>query len=342
MTTKFADDSGPRGGWGRRARHRGAAPRTRPRRFADPQGPNAGSWSYAKTCGAGGDAATPSPLSRRRGPGDGVPPPHPPSASTGSPAEWVGWQLVIQWSWQSADGTGSMTVAGSPRSSSPVPCCGLIEKNLTPRRAGLLRRIETDKPLEDAYKWLGNNFAVTITPATAAGPVLPVRLGAGGLLKRAAVFRQQPRQKHDWYREGASLLVARRIRGDPVGQRTRLGTSFASCFSKGAGPQSHQQARTDRTWKGERGLQRLEPLSRRRPQPDAAYQQPGPWPKLFTRRLISAGRVTDLMGPRSCSSTAPSCRSLPSRQRSSGSAIPRGSFYRSVLKKGGSTRVSAI
>src|SRR5207302_8904809 len=102
-----------------------------------------------------------------------------------------------------------------------------------------------DRPLENACRWLGNNFAVTRNPGGGTWLFYYLYgLERAGRFSGRRFFVNSRGQKHDWYQEGTEYLLRRQNRtdgtwrGDGGGENNAIiGTSFALIFlSKGLAP----------------------------------------------------------------------------------------------------------
>jgi hypothetical protein len=213
-------------------------------------GANSGSWSYNKSMGnlGGGDRSNGqfAVLGLREAQEMGVPV----SINTWrqARAHWLTSQNANgAWSYsgggQPSGGSGSMTVAGIATLVITQAMLRAEERELnadgTPNCCG---EPQVDKPLEEAYKWLGNNFAVTNNPGDGRWVLYYLYgLERAGRFSGRRFFVNQRGQKHDWYREGAEYLIATQQQftgtwkeGD---QNAIVGTSFALMFlSKGLAP----------------------------------------------------------------------------------------------------------
>jgi len=97
-----------------------------------------------------------------------------------------------------------------------------------------------DEPLARGFAWLGRNFSVRHNPGA---PDYFVLYYLYGVERVGRLTAQRFIGRHDWYREGAEFLVAKRIAGSDywvgkVGEQNELvATSFALLFlSKGRRP----------------------------------------------------------------------------------------------------------
>src|SRR5262245_23403867 len=104
---------------------------------------------------------------------------------------------------------------------------------------------ENDLPLDDACRWLGNNFSVVRNPGGNAWLLYYLYgLERAGRVSGRRFFVGSRDQKHDWYRLGAEFLVHRQNRfdgswrGEAAGEgHPVIATSFALMFlSKGLAP----------------------------------------------------------------------------------------------------------
>lgn len=140
---------------------------------------------------------------------------------------------------------GSMTVAGIATMVITEAMVRAEEKDLNPDGTpNCCGEQAPDKSVEDGVRWMGRNFAVGHNPH-ANSWLLYYLYGlerAGRLSGRR--FFGEGANKHDWYREGAELLVDRQMRltGSWQGAGSMetepvVGTSFALLFlSKGLAP----------------------------------------------------------------------------------------------------------
>ncbi len=213
------------------------------------QGRNTGSWSYSKNMRVGGGDRSNGQfavLGLREAQEMGVPV----GLDTWRRARnhWLTTQNV-EGGWAYSGGgvprgsTGSMTVAGIATLVITQAMLRAEEKELnpdgTPTCCGEPR---SDKPLEDAYRWLGNNFAVTNNPGDGRWMLYYLYgLERAGRFSGRRFFVNNRGQKHDWYREGADYLV--RVQNPLSGTWQEgqadaiVGTSFALMFlSKGLAP----------------------------------------------------------------------------------------------------------
>ncbi len=213
------------------------------------QGGNAGSWSYGKNMRFGGGDRSNGQFAVL-GLRD--------AQEMGVPVSLETWRLARRhwlisqngdggWSYNSQSmargSTGSMTVAGIATlvitqgmlradekeldaSGNPV-CCG------PPR---------DDQELEDACRWLGNNFAVTHNTGSPSWLLYYLYgLERAGRFSGRRFFVNNRGQKHDWYREGAEYLISTQnaFSGswNEGGRDAIEGTSFVLMFlSKGLAP----------------------------------------------------------------------------------------------------------
>jgi hypothetical protein len=218
-------------------------------------GPHAGSWTYNRAGRRGdGDRSNGqfAVLALRDAREMGIPV---------SPATWR--QARQHWlSRQNGDGgwdykgtgrggrsSGSMTVAG-------IATLAITDAMLKGEGAELdgdghplcCSGHEFDQPLEDAYRWLGSNFAVTRNPG--AGSWLyyyMYGLERAGRSSGRRFFISDRGKRYDWYREGAEFLVRSQNRsagtwraqsGNGADESNPVvATSFALMFlSKGLAP----------------------------------------------------------------------------------------------------------
>jgi hypothetical protein len=140
-------------------------------------------------------------------------------------------------------GTGSMTVAGIAALVMTQSMLRAAEEKLDARGAPICCSApEPVNPLDDACKWLGNNFAVINNPGDGRWLLYYLYgLERAGRFSGKRYFVDSRGQKHDWYREGAEYLVMTQDarsgtwqegQADPI-----VGTSFALMFlSKGLAP----------------------------------------------------------------------------------------------------------
>jgi hypothetical protein len=275
------------------------------------QGVNTGSWSYSKTMRVGGgdrSNAQFAVLGLRE------------AQEMGVHVNLETWRRARHhWlSSQNGDGgwaysgmgvprgsTGSMTVAGI---ATMVVTQGMLkaeQKELnadgTPVCCG---EPQSDKPLEDAYRWLGNNFAVTNNPGDGRWMLYYLYgLERAGRFSGRRFFINNRGQKHDWYREGADYLVATQNPLSATWQEGQadaiVGTSFALMFlSKGLAPvlinklqygkaDQHLRAGVHDWNRHPDDIRNLTQLISSRPK----------WPKLLTWQTvdISQASVADLM-----------------------------------------------
>ena len=214
------------------------------------QGPNTGSWSYSKGLRqlGGGDRSNAqfAVLGLRE------------AQEMGVPVSLETWRHARQhWiSTQNGDGgwsysgpgahrgsTGSMTVAGIATLVITHAMLRAQEKELDASGAPICcGEPHVDKPLEDACRWLGTNFAVTNNPGDGRWLLYYLYgLERAGRFSGRRFFINSKGQRHDWYREGADYLVKTQNlfagtwrEGD---QDSVVGTSFALMFlSKGLAP----------------------------------------------------------------------------------------------------------
>jgi hypothetical protein len=211
------------------------------------QGPNSGSWSYNRGNMGGGDRSNGqfAVLGLREAQEMGVPV----SIKTWrqARAHWLASQNPNgAWSYSGGGqpgGSGSMTVAGIATLVITQSMLRAEERELnadgTPACCG---EPQIDKNLEDAYRWLGENFAVTNNPGDGRWVLYYLYgLERAGRFSGRRFFVNRRGQKHDWYREGVDYLVATQNQfsgtwkeGD---QNAIVGTSFVLMFlSKGLAP----------------------------------------------------------------------------------------------------------
>jgi hypothetical protein len=214
------------------------------------QGPNAGSWSYSKNLRqlGGGDRSNGqfAVLGLRE------------AQEMGVPVNIDTWRRARQhwltsqngdgsWSYSGPGnprmGTGSMTVAGIATLVITQAMLRAEEKELDANGAPVCcAEPKPDKPLEDAYKWLGSNFAVTNNPNDGRWLLYYLYgLERAGRFSGRRFFVNKMGQKHDWYREGASYLVSMQNPFSGTWQEGQadaiVGTSFCLMFlSKGLAP----------------------------------------------------------------------------------------------------------
>lgn len=143
-------------------------------------------------------------------------------------------------------GTGSMTVAGISTLVITESMLQAGDKELNADGTPVCCDEEMpDKALEDACRWLGNNFAVGHNPSGNSWLLYYLYgLERAGRFSGQRFFINARGEKHDWYREGAEYLASQQnkltgewrghgqVETDPV-----LGTSLALMFmSKGMAP----------------------------------------------------------------------------------------------------------
>ncbi|HEY2881549.1 MAG TPA: DUF4159 domain-containing protein, partial [Pirellulales bacterium] len=194
----------------------------------------------------------------------------------GVPASDRTWNLALQywlkhqnpdgsWSYRPEPGhnppSGSMTCAGiacvfvaSGRLSAGdaeitadgLKCCGQQAEN------------PSVKAMEDGLDWLGNNFTVYNNPGSGSFGWHMYYLYAVervGRMTSRRFFVNHAGQKHDWYREGAKMLLAKQDplsgywKGDGVAESVpQISTSFALLFlAKGRRPVLISKARYGNT-----------------------------------------------------------------------------------------------
>lgn len=142
--------------------------------------------------------------------------------------------------------SGSMTVAGIATMVITEAMVRAGQKELNPDGTPICcNNVEPDKSLEDAARWMGNNFAVGHNPGGNHWLLYYLYgLERAGRFSGRRFFVNSRGDKHDWYREGAEYLVAQqnKLTGSwaGVGQsenEPNIGTSFALMFlSKGLAP----------------------------------------------------------------------------------------------------------
>jgi Zn-dependent protease with chaperone function len=214
------------------------------------QGPNAGSWSYSKGLRqlGGGDRSNGqfAVLGLRE------------AQEMGVPVGLETWRLARQhwlstqnddggWSYGGSDrytkSTGSMTVAGIATLVMTQAMLRAHEKELDASGAPICcGEPRADKPLEDACRWLGNNFQVASNPREGRWLLYYLYgLERAGRFSGNRFFASDRGQKHDWYREGAAYLI--KTQNPSVGtweegeRDSIVGTSFVLMFlSKGLAP----------------------------------------------------------------------------------------------------------
>ncbi|MGE5192988.1 MAG: hypothetical protein ACM3U2_10835, partial [Deltaproteobacteria bacterium] len=181
------------------------------------QGLNAGSWSYSKNLRAlgGGDRSNGqfAVLGLREAQEMGVPA----SIDTWRRARdhWINSQNGDGgWSYSGAGNprgsTASMTVAGIATLVITQAMLRAEEKELNPDGTPVCcADSKPDQALENAYKWLGNNFAVTHNSGDQRWLLYYLYgLERAGRFSGRRFFVNNRGQKHDWYREGADYLVS--------------------------------------------------------------------------------------------------------------------------------------
>jgi hypothetical protein len=212
------------------------------------QGQNTGSWSYSKMLRVGGgdrSNAQFAVLGLRE------------AQEMGIPVGLDTWRRAHDhWlACQNGDGgwaysgkgvlrgsTGSMTAAGIATMVITQAMLRTEEKVLNPDGTPSAGEPQSDKPLDDAYRWLGSNFSVTHNPGDGRWLLYYLcGLERAGRFSGRRFFIDAQGQKHDWYREGADYVVATQnpVSGtwqegqtDPI-----VGTSLALLFlSKGLAP----------------------------------------------------------------------------------------------------------
>src|SRR5579863_3850119 len=217
-------------------------------------GPNAGSWTYSRSQTMyGGDRSNCqfALLALRDAQEMGVPVSY--EVWVRARNHWIGSQNADGgWGYSSTEGShrkasyGSMTAAGI---ATLVITDGMLktghrELNAdgTPVCCG---ETKIDQPLENACRWLGENFQVRNNPGEADRFVLYYLYGLerAGRFSGRRFFVNGRGQKHDWYREGAVFLVSQQSLGGEwkrnslVEDDPAVGTSFALMFlSKGLAP----------------------------------------------------------------------------------------------------------
>ena len=212
-------------------------------------GPNDGSWSYGRRLpNLGGDRSNAqfAVLGLREAQEMGVPV----SLDVWRRARnhWINGQNADgSWGYGGgAPGSGSMTVAGI---ATVVITEGMLhaeQKELKPNGEPICcNDPPPEKALEDACRWLGNNFAVGHNPGPGQWLLYYLYgLERAGRFSGRRFFINSRGERHDWYREGAELLVAHQNkltgawRGEGGQENdTVLASSFALMFlSKGLAP----------------------------------------------------------------------------------------------------------
>ena len=276
------------------------------------QGPNSGLWSYSKTMRVGGGDRSNGQfavLGLREAQEMGVPV----SLDTWRRARnhWLSTQNGDGgWNYSGPNiargSTGSMTVAGIATLVITQAMLRAEEKELNPDGTPICcGEPRTDKPLEDACRWLGNTFAVTNNPGDGRWLLYYLYgLERAGRFSGRRFFVNNRGQKHDWYREGADYLVSTQNPLSGTWQEgatdSIVGTSFALMFlSKGLAPvliNKLQYGPTDPNRRGVVGndwnrhpddVRNLTQLISNRPK----------WPNLMTWQTVdlSQATVADLM-----------------------------------------------
>jgi hypothetical protein len=275
------------------------------------QGPNAGSWSYSKNLRAlgGGDRSNGqfAVLGLRE------------AQEMGVPASLETWRRARNhWiSSQNGDGGWAYSGLGNPHgSTASMTVAGIATLVIT---EAMLRAEEKEmnddgtpvccddaKPdlaLENAYKWLGKNFAVTHNSGDQRWLLYYLYgLERAGRFSGRRFFVNPLGQKHDWYREGADYLVSTQNPFTGTWQEgmqdSIVGTSFVLMFlSKGLAP-----VLINKLQYGPRDNNRLTGNDWNRHPDDVRnltqYISGRPkWPKLLTWQTvdISQASVADLM-----------------------------------------------
>jgi hypothetical protein len=220
------------------------------------KGGNAGSWSYSSRINMMGDNSNAqfAVLGLREAQEMGVPV----SLATWRRARehWVSCQNGDGgWDYSSSgrgdSSTGSMTVAGIATTVITSAMLKAEANHLSPDGSPLCcEASRPEKVLEDAYRWMGNNFTVRTNPGAGRvgshGWILYYLYGLerAGRFSGRRFFVNSRGQKHDWYREGAEYLVSQQnpANGTWVGvgqgeQDPLIGTCFSLIFlSKGLAP----------------------------------------------------------------------------------------------------------
>ena len=279
------------------------------------QGPNAGSWSYNRTMqnlGGPGDRSNGqfAVLALREAQEMGVPV----SLETWKRARshWLSSQNGNGgWSYsgggQPAGGSGSMTVAGIASLVITQAMLRAEAKELNPDGTpACCGDPVLDKPLEDACRWMGNNFAITNNPGDGRWLLYYLYgLERAGRFSGRRFFVNSRGQKHDWYREGAEYLVSTQNQFSGTwqernGDHVVVNTSFVLMFlSKGLAPvlinklqygprDANRQAVVGIDWnRHPDDVRNLTQLISNRPK----------WPKLLTWQTVDVANanVADLM-----------------------------------------------
>ncbi len=213
------------------------------------QGLNTGSWSYSKMMRVGGGDRSNAQFAVL-----GLYA----AQEMGIPVGLETWRRARDhWlTCQNGDGGWSYSGKGVPRASTgSMTAAGIATTVIT---QVMLRAEETelnadgtpvcfgeprsDKPLEDACKWLGDNFAVTNNPGDGRWLLYYLcGLERAGRFSGRRFFINGRGKKHDWYREGAEYLVATQNARSGTWQEGQtdpiVGTSFGLQFlSKGLAP----------------------------------------------------------------------------------------------------------
>jgi len=275
------------------------------------QGPNTGSWSYSKNMRVGGGDRSNGQfavLGLREAQEMGVPV----GLDTWRRARnhWLTSQNG-DGGWAYSGGgvprgsTGSMTVAGIATLVITQAMLRAEEKELNPDGTPICcGEPRSDKPLEDAYRWLGNNFAVTNNPGDGRWMLYYLYgLERAGRFSGRRFFVNSRGQKHDWYREGADYLVSVQNPLSGTWQEGQsdsvVGTSFALMFlSKGLAPvliNKLQYGPPDPNRRGVAGDWNRHPDDVRNL---TQYISSRPkWPKLLTWQTVDIAQATvaDLM-----------------------------------------------
>jgi hypothetical protein len=212
-------------------------------------GANDGSWNYGHGGGlpnSGGDRSNAqfAVLALREAQEMGIPVHH--DTWRRARHHWVASQNPDGgWNYAGGGSTGSMTVAGIATIVITDAMLRADERELNPDGTPYCcGDPPSEKILDDACRWMGNNFAVGHNPGGQALLYYLYGLERAGRFSGRRFFTNSRGDRHDWYREGAEYLIAQqnKLTGGWVGHGHMeddpiLGTSFALMFlSKGLAP----------------------------------------------------------------------------------------------------------